>query len=251
MGYYFDNNNAPVGLTTSTSGSLGYKVSEIEGHFHSAEQVYGLTSNTMARKAVTPIVVTGGNDAWGTELELHNGSVIESGSATKYFDFNKIAVTAVGTANRVTALEFYSNTLAAGIACTFQNAGDTITKNGHGLANGTKLMFSAGGGALPAELNIYTVYYVVGTALNTFQVSLTLGGAAITLNSDGNMQYQLLTQTLISECIVSRAATATDSLYIPINCMRITCDKRISCRGWAAGGTNAISFFVALHTYPA
>lgn len=236
-----------------TQESLGYIVAKLSSHNHSPEQIYGLTTNTMARKAVTPIVITGGSGAWGTELEIHNGSVIESGSATKYFDLNKIAVTAVGTANRVTALEFYANTASDSVACTFQNTGDTITKAGHSLADGTRIMFTAGGGALPAELNIYTVYYVISstaaTTNTTFQVSLTLGGSAVTLGSDGSMSYFTVTQSLMTEAIVSRAATATDSLYIPMNCARTLCNKRISCRGWAAGGTNAISFFIGLHTY--
>ena len=48
----------------------------------------------------------------------------------------------------------------------------------HGLGNGNTVTFSTTG-ALPTGLAINTVYYVVNAATNDFQVSLTLGGAAI------------------------------------------------------------------------
>lgn len=55
---------------------------------------------------------------------------------------------------------------------------DTVTFASHGLANGTIVTLDTTG-ALPTGLNNYTPYYVVSSALNTFQLSLTLGGAAI------------------------------------------------------------------------
>lgn len=55
------NNEATLGLA-GTANSLSYRIAEVENHFHSAQQVYGLTANTMARKSTSPIVVTGGSD---------------------------------------------------------------------------------------------------------------------------------------------------------------------------------------------
>lgn len=330
MGYYFDNNNAPIGLTTSTPGGLGYEVAEIENHLHSSGQIYGLTSNTMARKSTSAIVVTGGNGAWGTELEIHNGATIESGSATKKFDLHEMYVSAVGTSNRVTILEWYYGTRDAGqiacylntgdtiskrsaaVAATTQEAGDTITPTGavpandtrvvldtivtstnisndviyyvvnaaattfqistssggaavdiqtgdgtcnfsivtaHGLTDGTKIALDGAG--LPAAWNNYTTYYVVGATALTFQVSLTLGGAAVTCASAGQLTYYVLTQTLFTEQVVSRASTTSDTFPIMMQSSRVFCNQRVWCRGWAAGGTNAISFHLGLHTYAA
>jgi len=243
------NNEAVLGLN-GVANSLSYIVAEIEKHFHTAQQIYGLTANTMARKSVSPIVITGGSDAWGTELELHNGTVIESGSATKKFDMNQLYVNAVGTANRITMLEFYANTHSANVAATTQATGDTVTKNGHGLANGTKVMLNTI--VTSTGINAYTVYYVVNQATNTFQLSLTLGGAAIDIGTgDGTCNYTVLTQTLITETVVSKSAVNSDALVIPIQMARQTCNTRITCRGYAGGGTNAISFFVGLHSYAA
>lgn len=330
MGYYKDYNNAPIGLTTNTAGSLGYDISEIENHLHSSEQIYGLTSNTIARKSTSPIVVTGGNGEWGTELELHNGTVIESGAATKKFDMHEFYVTAVGTANRVTILEWYYGSRDSGQIGCFLNTGDTISKRGvaapattqaagdtltptgavpandtrvvldtiavstnisndviyyvvnagattfqlsltsggaavdiqtgdgtcnfsivtaHGLTDGTKIALDGAG--LPAAWNNYTTYYVVGATALTFQVSLTLGGAAVTCASAGQLTYYVLTQTLFTEQVVSRTATTNDTFPMILQSQRVACDQRVWCRGWAAGGTNAISFFLGVHTYAA
>lgn len=59
---------------------------------------------------------------------------------------------------------------------------DTITVPGHGYANGDKVVFSTLTGGAPLVAG--NLYFVVNTALNTFKVSLTSGGAAIDLTSD-------------------------------------------------------------------
>jgi len=73
------------------------------------------------------------------------------------------------------------------VACTMQDAGDTVTKNGHGLSGDDNVMFK--GSSLPAELDPLAMYYVVNPLANTFQVSLTSGGAIINFDSDGSGYY--------------------------------------------------------------
>ena len=238
---------ATLGLS-GTDGSVGYALAEVANHFHSPMQIFGLTANTMARKAVTPIVITGGSDAWGTELEIHNGTVIEGGSSTKQFDLSKILVTAVGTANRVTMIEMYNNALGtASSSVTLTDAGDLFTLAGHGLSNGFKIMLSSI--VSTTGINIYTVYYVVGVSGNNFQVALTLGGAAVAITTNGTCVFKVVTATLIAETMVSRIATAADGYSQEIQMDRQPCNSRISCRAYSAGGTNAVSFFATLHTY--
>lgn len=53
-----------------------------------------------------------------------------------------------------------------------------VTWNAHGLANDTAVMISTTG-ALPTGLAAGFPYYVVNATTNTFQLSLTVGGAAI------------------------------------------------------------------------
>ena len=237
-----------------TPDSLAYRVHEIEKHFHNSLQIFGLTNNKMARKSVSPIVVTGGNSSWGTELVIHDGATIESGSATKKFDFNQLYVTAVGTANRVTILEFYK--LAAGTALTgvtIDETGGTVedmfTKNAHGLSNGDKVLLSTI--VTTTGINTYTAYYVVNKQANYFQLSLTSGGSVVSVTGDGSCTVIPVTSTLITETLVSKANTTSDVLDHTIMWPRQTCDSVISCRGYAAGGTNAISFFAGLHVYDA
>ena len=57
--------------------------------------------------------------------------------------------------------------------------GDTFTKAGHGLVNGDKVMLSSI--VTTTGIDTYTTYYVVNVAGNVFQLSLTSGGAVVTV----------------------------------------------------------------------
>jgi hypothetical protein len=252
-GFFNADSQASVGLA-GTNNSLGYRVAEIERHFHSPEQIYGLTANTMARKATARIVVTGGSDAWGTELILHNGATIESGSSTKRFDLNRIYVSTVGTANRRTFIEFYKYLVGTPVACVFTDAGNTVDKAAHGLLDGYKVILPSI--VTTTGINIYTVYYVVNKAADTFQLALTSGGAAVELVTNGTGTYYSLgaagaLQELAGETLVSRVATDSDGISHPMQMARMPCNYQVSARAWAEGGANAISFHLGLHTYDA
>lgn len=67
-----------------------------------------------------------------------------------------------------------------------------VTKAAHGLANGDTVAFSTTG-ALPTGLAAATIYYVVNTAADNFQLAATAGGTAI--NTSGG---QSGTHTLYS-----------------------------------------------------
>lgn len=53
-----------------------------------------------------------------------------------------------------------------------------VTFTAHGLPNGKEVKFTTTG-SLPTGIVSGTIYYVVNTAANTFQISATAGGAAI------------------------------------------------------------------------
>lgn len=70
---------------------------------------------------------------------------------------------------------------------------ETITYAAHGLSNGETVTYNNGGGTSITGLTSGTAYYVVGKTTNTFQVSLTSGGAAINLTGTGNnAQYFII-----------------------------------------------------------
>lgn len=69
-------------------------------------------------------------------------------------------------------------------AVTFQNSGDTVTQDDHGLENGDIVRFSDVVTTTTVLEN--TNYYVIGSAANTFQISLTRGGTAVSIDVDGS-----------------------------------------------------------------
>ena len=82
-----------------------------------------------------------------------------------------------------------------GITTPFVSVASTVstnlfTLNHHGLPNGTMVSFSTLGTTTGVSVN--TIYYVINSTTNTFQISLTSGGGAITLsgtNSAMTMAY--------------------------------------------------------------
>lgn len=70
-----------------------------------------------------------------------------------------------------------------GTSVTADNSTDKITKASHGLANGDRVQF--GGTALPGGITSGTWYYVINTATNDFEVSLTSNGSKVDITSNG------------------------------------------------------------------
>jgi hypothetical protein len=72
-----------------------------------------------------------------------------------------------------------------------------VSWTNHGLQNGETVMFETTG-ALPTGLLPDTLYYIVNRATSTFQVSLTLGGAAI--NTTGSQSGVHTAYRGVSDC---------------------------------------------------
>lgn len=71
---------------------------------------------------------------------------------------------------------------------------DALTAHSHGLVDDDRVALDPGAyGSLPGGLNDTTLYFVVGAAADTFQVSLTEGGAAIDITSDGFVNWTKVT----------------------------------------------------------
>ncbi len=78
--------------------------------------------------------------------------------------------------------------------------GDLLHSESHGLVNDNIITLRAIiGNALPAGLTADIKYFVVGVAGSDFQVSLTQGGAAVTITADGITQFALNKQRQINE----------------------------------------------------
>lgn len=70
------------------------------------------------------------------------------------------------------------------IGATFTISGDTLTSTAHGLVNGDTVKLIAAT-TIPTGLSTTVVYYVVEKDTNTFKVSLTNGGSAVTASDSG------------------------------------------------------------------
>ena len=78
---------------------------------------------------------------------------------------------------------------------------NTITSAAHGLVNTDRVMvFNVLAESLPTGLTEGTIYFVVGAATDTFQVSLTSGGAAVDITAVGELFFQkVLPETLAAQ----------------------------------------------------
>lgn len=70
-------------------------------------------------------------------------------------------------------------------ACVANNAADTFTSVAHGLTSGGRVYILAA--TLPTGISSAIQYYVLKVDVDTFQVSLTLGGSAVTFTTDGTL----------------------------------------------------------------
>ncbi len=71
-------------------------------------------------------------------------------------------------------------------AFTAANATETFTSAAHGLSDGMCIQVKNSGGALPTGLSALTNYYVITATTNTFQLSATKAGSAVTISDDGS-----------------------------------------------------------------
>ncbi len=73
--------------------------------------------------------------------------------------------------------------IPVGTSCTAEADDETFTSIAHGLVNADRVYILAT--TLPTGLSSSIQYYVISATTNTFQVSLTSGGAAVTFSTDG------------------------------------------------------------------
>ena len=76
---------------------------------------------------------------------------------------------------------------------TLTDADDLVTLVGHGLPNGKRVSFTTI--TSTTGISVYRPYYVVNATTDTFQLSLTQGGAPIALTTDGS--GTIIYQTLV------------------------------------------------------
>jgi len=102
----------------------------IEKHHHNTNKCLGYSAAAPEKGGINSVVaftLTGGSGAFGTEIQITDGTVIESGSAVKTFDLGHVQVPTVGTANRNTLIEMLYGTRGTPVAATITDATDLFT----------------------------------------------------------------------------------------------------------------------------
>ena len=122
----------------------------------------------------SPTLTISGNIGAPTEVTKANSGTTSGSTAVTLADTSTLAV----------GMEVRGTGISDAVAVTLQDAGDTVTRVAHGIANGTRISFATI--VTTTGIVVNTPYYVVGGAADTFQVSDTLGGSAKALTTDGS-----------------------------------------------------------------
>ena len=114
----------------------------------------------------------------------NNGSAVDF-----YIDDNLIGTSIinipVGNGTRLqVSIEKKAFKIQTFLPAAVNTTANTITIATHGFINTDRVVFTTTT-TLPAPLSAATIYYVVGSATNTFQISTTSGGGAVNITSQG------------------------------------------------------------------
>ena len=142
-------------------------------------------SPAYARQAVT----------WGAAAsgaKSNSGALTFDVPAGSYHAFGLFnAVSGNGAGNFMGYLPFGGSVKGFGTCESSDVTANTIASSAHGLVNGDRVMvYNVFAESLPTGLTEGTLYFVVGAATDTFQVSLTSGGAAVDITAVGDLYFQ-------------------------------------------------------------
>jgi hypothetical protein len=107
-----------------------------------------------------------------------------------------------------------------------------ITSTAHGLVNGAELNYNNQGGTSITGLTSGSDYFVVNKTVDTFQLALTSGGAAIDITGTGNNA-----QTFASTGNYDLTGTGNNAQYFELT--SVTAATAVAAKGTGATGTSA------------
>ncbi len=181
----------PLATTTSGAGSHyfvadGLAATTLKDGYNYAEMTL------WPRQEFSPITLSAPN-AWSggprliqsaLELEIGTSYLIVTAGTTTWTSIGSAANTA-GTVFTATGAGTGTGTAVVNSSlCTFDHTTDLINKSSHGFANGDVIRFETSG-TMPSGVFTSRQYFVVSTALNTFQIASYFGGPAITFTDNG------------------------------------------------------------------
>lgn len=125
--------------------------------------------------------------------------------------FTSTTTPALGTSNGT----LYTAPLGTAWSVTFQDTGDTVTLNSHGIIAGTRVYFSSI--TSTTGISTSTWYYVVNPTANTFQLATSPGGAAIALTTNGSGTMYYGATAVIRSIHVCNTTTSSATLTLALN----------------------------------
>lgn len=159
-----------VGAFTDFPADSGAGSNEVSGGSYARQAIsYDAAASKSKAKASSPSVSIP-IPAGTTVYFLGGFSASSAGTAYKYSPINGGSVKGVGSG---------------------ANSGDVITSYAHGLVNTDRVfLYKANNESLPTGYSEGLLYFVVNKTTDTFQVSLTSGGSAVTISADGELAFQ-------------------------------------------------------------
>ena len=130
-----------------------------------------------------------------------------AGGATQYYvDWGDGTNDTVNSGVQINHLYDFTNAALANTngPVTFTASTSTVNRTAHGYTDGMALTFASI--TTTTGISVSTTYYVVNSTANTFQVSLTSGGSAVTLTNDGSGALLLYKQAIVT---ITPATTGT------------------------------------------
>lgn len=159
--------------------------------------------------------VTGGSPAYARKAVTFGSAASGAKTSTDAQAFDVPASTTVGFVGSFDALTSGNFKgmwpLGSTASAPFRGAatGDLITEEGHARSDTDRVVLF--GTSLPTGLTAGVIYYVISSATDQYQVSLTSGGAAVTITADGTGQaYDAVPETFGSQGTLTLAIGDTD-----------------------------------------
>jgi hypothetical protein len=192
--YFFHGDYPPMELRRGDVASFTFNPMEIEDGPYGALQDSGYIEVTCDNTDETRRLVKGvPNDVTtltmsvpyfvGTDVGKVFRRAYEDAAGTNVWIVGHI-VGLGDHAGATAALQIQKQMVLANTGLWNEAVANTITINAHGHSDGDVVFFKSGALPLPAGLVERTPYYVVNKTTNTFQVSLTPSGTAVTIAAE-------------------------------------------------------------------
>lgn len=208
---------------SAVTSSLTYIISHIIPTLSAGAILYGNASSVLTALAAGAsgqvLTLASGLPSWQTPNGFPTGATIPFAGAAAPSGWLMATGVSFSTLTAPALAIVLAARFGFGSTVPATYAASVLTAVAHGLANGQIAYFS---GTLPSGLSLNTPYYVIGQTANTFQVSLTSGGSAVSITGTGSLSFSssLLTPNVGSRGIIG-AGTGSVTAAITANASNV------------------------------